>query len=59
MAARESEAMKKARTLVTVKGLTAYAAAKQVGLTRHAIYMSQWYKDHKEEVSKCKSQSPS
>lgn len=51
MAARESEAMKRAKTLVMVKGLTAYAAAKQVGLTRHAIYMSQWYKDFKAQES--------
>ena len=44
MAAKESEAMKKARKLVTEKGLTPYAAAQKVGLTRSAIYMARWYK---------------
>ena len=45
MAAKESEAMKKARKLVTEKGLTPYAAAQKVGLTRSAIYMAHWYKE--------------
>lgn len=44
MAAKESEAMKKARKLVTEKGLTPYAAAQKVGLTSSAIYMAPWYK---------------
>ena len=44
MAAKESEAMKKARKLVTEKGLTPYAAAQKVGLTRSAIYIAPWYK---------------
>lgn len=44
MAAKESEAMRKARNLVTEKGLTPYAAAQKVGLTRSAIYMAPWYK---------------
>ena len=44
MAARESAAMVKARELVTVDGLSAYAAAQKVGLTRSAIYMAPWYK---------------
>ena len=44
MAAKESEAMKKARKLMTEKGLTPYAAAQKVGLTRSAIYMTPWYK---------------
>lgn len=44
MAARESAAMAKARKLIKGDGLTAYAAAKKVGLTRAAIYMAPWYK---------------
>ena len=44
MAARESAAMVKARKLITVDGLSAYAAAQQVGMTRSAIYMAPWYK---------------
>ena len=44
MTAKESEAMKKARKLVTEKGMTPYAAAQKVGLTRSAIYMAPWYK---------------
>ena len=44
MAARESAAMVKARKLVTEQGMTPYAAAQQVGLTRSAIYMAPWYK---------------
>lgn len=47
MAAKESESMKKARKLVTEKGLTPYAAAQKVGLTRSAIYMAPWYKEWK------------
>lgn len=47
MAARESAAMAKARKLITVDGLSAYAAAQQVGLTRSAIYMAPWYKEWK------------
>ena len=52
MAAKESEAMKKARKLVTEKGLTPYAAAQKVGLTRSAIYMAHWHKDWKKEQKK-------
>ena len=52
MAAKESEAMKKARKLVTEKGLTPYAAAQKVGLTRSAIYMATWYKEWKKEQKK-------
>jgi hypothetical protein len=44
MAARESSAMVKARNLVTEQGMTPYAAAQKVGLTRSAIYMALWYK---------------
>lgn len=44
MAARESAAMVKARKLVTEQGMTPYAAAQKVGLTRPAIYMAPWYK---------------
>ena len=47
MAAKESEAMKKARKLVTEQGMTPYAAALKVGLTRSAIYMAPWYKEWK------------
>lgn len=56
MAAKESEAMKKARKLITVDGLTAYAAAQKVGLTRSAIYMAPWYKEWKqaEQTRNCK-----
>ena len=44
MAARESAAMVKARKLVTEQGMTPYAAAQKVGLTRSAIYIAPWYK---------------
>lgn len=47
MAAKESAAMAKARKLVVDKGLTPYAAAKECGLTRSAIYMAPWYKEWK------------
>lgn len=47
MAARESAEMGKARILIMVEGKTAYAAAKEVGLTRSAIYMAPWYKEWK------------
>lgn len=47
MAAHESAAMVKARKLVTEQGMTAYAAAAKVGLTRSAIYMAPWYKEWK------------
>lgn len=47
MAAKESAAMVKARKLVTEEGLTPYAAAKECGLTRSAIYMAPWYKEWK------------
>lgn len=49
MAARESAAMVKARKLVTEHGMTPYAAAQKVGLTRSAIYMAPWYKEWKRE----------
>ena len=52
MAAKESEAMKKARKLVTQGGLTPYAAAQQTGLTRSAIYMATWYKQWKKDKQK-------
>lgn len=49
MAAKESDAMKKARKLV-LAGKTPYAAAKEVGgLTKEAIYMAPWYKKWKAE----------
>lgn len=47
MAAKVSAAMVKARKLVTEKGATPYAAAKECGLTRFAIYMAPWYKEWK------------
>lgn len=50
MAARESAAMVKARKLITVDGLSAYAAAAKVGLTRSAIYMAPWYKEWKKNA---------
>lgn len=56
MAAKESDAMKKARELVVQEGLTPYAAAQQTGLTRSAIYMAPWYKEWKlkEQTRNCK-----
>lgn len=56
MATKESEAMKKARKLVTQGGLTPYAAAQKVGLTRSAIYMAPWYKEWKEAQQKAKGE---
>lgn len=47
MAARESAAMVKSRKMVTEQGVTPYAAAQKVGLTRSAIYMAPWYKEWK------------
>ena len=52
MGAKVSFAMIKAKKLVTQEGYTPYAAAKECGLTRHAIYMSPWYKEYKEK-QKC------
>lgn len=49
MAARESAEMVKARKMVTEQGITPYAAAAKVGLTRSAIYMAPWYKAWKFE----------
>ena len=50
MAARESDAMVKARKLVTEQGMTPYAAAQKVGLTRSAIYLAPWYKEWKKNT---------
>lgn len=47
MGARESEAMKQAKVLVLEKGMNAAHAAKKVGLTKSAIYMSRWYREYK------------
>lgn len=47
MAAIESAQMKRARKLITEKGLTAAEAARKAGITASAIYMAQWYKDWK------------
>lgn len=46
MGARESEAMRQARELVLVEGLTAYSAAKRTGISESAIYKATWYKEH-------------
>ena len=56
MAARESAAMVKVRKMVTEQGVTPYAAAAKVGLTRSAIYMAPWYKAWKlqEQTRNCK-----
>lgn len=51
MGARESAEMAKARELVTVQGLTPYAAAKAAGVSRSAIYMAPWYKEWKGKQS--------
>ena len=55
MAAHESAAMVKARKLVTEGGITPYAAAQKVGLTRSAIYMAPWYKawKHAQQTRNC------
>ena len=50
MAARESAAMVKAREMVTEQGITPYAAALKVGLTRSSIYMAPWYKEWKKNA---------
>jgi predicted transcriptional regulator len=49
MAPRESEAMMKAKDLVVNEGLTPYLAAKLVGLSPSAIYMTDWYAKWKNE----------
>jgi len=56
MAAKVSAAMVKARKLVTEGGYTPYAAAKECGLTRSAIYMAPWYKEWKaaQQTRNCK-----
>lgn len=50
MGAKESEAMKKARTLVLEKGMTAAQAARQVGLTKSAIYMTRWWNEYRRKI---------
>ncbi len=52
MGAKASAAMVKARKMVLEQGITPYAAAKKVGLTRSAIYMAPWYKAWKREQAK-------
>jgi len=47
MGAKESEAMKKAKILVLEKGYNASQAAKKVGLTKSAIYMTEWWKNER------------
>ena len=47
MGAKQSPQMVEAKRLVVECGLTAYAAAKQAGITAEAIYMSPWYKEFK------------
>ncbi len=56
MGATESEAMKKARKLVTQGGLTPYAAAQRTGLARSAIYMAPWYKGWKKDTEMSRHQ---
>jgi hypothetical protein len=54
MGARESSAMVEARRLVMKKGVSPYAAAKQVGLSSGAIYMAPWYKEWRDAGKKKK-----
>lgn len=56
MGAKVSDAMVKARKLVTEEGHTPYSAAKACGLTRFAIYMAPWYKEWKlaQQTRNCK-----
>lgn len=46
MGGRVSAEMKKALRLITKKGFTAYAAAKETGITRQAISMNREYRKH-------------
>ena len=48
MAPLESAQMVRARKLIIEGGLTPYAAAIKVGITRAAIYNAPWYKEWKE-----------
>lgn len=50
MGAKESGAMIKARKLIMEKGVNPAQAAKKVGLTRSAIYVSKWYKEWKSKL---------
>jgi len=43
MGAKQSQEMTLAKKLITVDGLSAYAAAKKAGISKQAIYMSTWY----------------
>lgn len=45
MGAKVSTAMQQARALIE-KGMTAYEAARQCGITRGAISRAKWYRDH-------------
>lgn len=45
MGAKVSEAMKKAKILVLEKGFSVSQSAKKAGLTKSAIYMSDWWKN--------------
>ena len=49
MGAKESAEMKKARKLVA-EGHSAYRAAQLAGISKQAIYMSNWYKELKLKV---------
>lgn len=44
MGAKQSPEMAVAKKLVTVDGLSPYAAAKVAGISKQAIYMSTWYR---------------
>ncbi len=50
MGAKESEAMKKAKKLVLEKGMNAAQAAKKVGLTKSAIYMTRWWNEYRRKI---------
>lgn len=51
MGAKQSQEMVRAKRMV-LGGMSAYAAAKAVGITRHAIYMSAWYREWRDEKKK-------
>lgn len=46
----ESPEMTRARELVVGQGMTAYAAAKAVGIAQSTISRTQWYRDHIEDL---------
>lgn len=54
MGAKESAEMAKARKLVIEKGMTPYAAAAKVGITKQAIYVAPWYREWRDGHAKKK-----